>query len=94
MMSYTKRLHRYLLLVGCVLAYLWSIFTKQIGVDLPKEKEADKEDNDEFYLKVHHAMLEVEVVSGDLICPETGRKFPIKNGIPNMLCNEEEVSKK
>jgi len=26
-----------------------------------------------------------------LICPESGRKFPISKGIPNMLLNEDEV---
>lgn len=41
--------------------------------------------------KVHHALFEVEIMEGELICPETGRKFPIKKGIPNMLCNEDEV---
>ncbi len=46
---------------------------------------------DENLLKtLHHVLLEVEVMEGDLECPETGRKFPIKNGIPNMLINEDE----
>lgn len=35
--------------------------------------------------------LQVEVQEGDLVCPETGRKFPISKGIPNMLLNEDEV---
>lgn len=34
---------------------------------------------------------QVEVIKGFLICPESGRKFPIENGIPNMLLNEGEV---
>jgi multifunctional methyltransferase subunit TRM112 len=33
----------------------------------------------------------VEVVEGCLVCPESGREFPIKDGIPNMLLNEDEV---
>lgn len=36
-------------------------------------------------------LLEVEVINGDLLCPESGRKFPINDGIPNMLLNEDEV---
>lgn len=60
-----------------------------LGVELPLEME--KDDDPEFLNKVHHALMEVEVISGDLVCPETGRKFNIKDGIPNMLCNEEEV---
>jgi hypothetical protein len=26
-----------------------------------------------------------------LTCPETGRKFPVTKGIPNMLLHEDEV---
>ena len=48
-------------------------------------------DGEEVLKKVHHALFEVEVIRGELVCPETGRKFPIKQGIPNMLCNEDEV---
>ena len=33
----------------------------------------------------------MEVLEGALICPETGRRFPITGGIPNMLLNEDEV---
>jgi len=33
----------------------------------------------------------VEVIDGDLVCPETGRKFPVAEGIPNMLANEDEI---
>ncbi|KAL3276174.1 hypothetical protein HHI36_020893 [Cryptolaemus montrouzieri] len=58
---------------------------------LPEALIADYENNEEFLKKVHHALLEIEVVSGNLVCPETGRSFPINNGIPNMLLNEDEV---
>jgi multifunctional methyltransferase subunit TRM112 len=48
--------------------------------------------NDEEFLKrLHIVLLEVEIIEGELICPETGRKFPISNGIPNMLVNDDEV---
>ncbi|KAH9400969.1 hypothetical protein TYRP_002552 [Tyrophagus putrescentiae] len=60
-----------------------------LGVELPAEK--DQSESEEFLKQVHHALLELEVTTGDLVCPETGRKFPIKNGIPNMLCNEDEI---
>ncbi|XP_014668737.1 PREDICTED: multifunctional methyltransferase subunit TRM112-like protein [Priapulus caudatus] len=59
--------------------------------DLPKELPENIESNQDFLKKVHHLLMEVEVISGNLICPETGRKFPINNGIPNMLLNEDEV---
>lgn len=59
-------------------------------MDLPIEAPSGTADEDTMK-KVHHALLEVEVVKGDLVCPETGRKFPINQGIPNMLCNEDEI---
>ena len=36
-------------------------------------------------------VFQVEVQKGFLVCPETSRKFPVENGIPNMLLNEDEV---
>lgn len=35
--------------------------------------------------------VQVCLEDGALICPETGRRFPVVNGIPNMLLNEDEV---
>ena len=46
---------------------------------------------EDFMKAVHHVMVEVEIVEGELQCPETGRKFPISEGIPNMLLREDEV---
>ena len=31
------------------------------------------------------------MINGELVCPETKRKFPVSDGIPNMLANEDEV---
>lgn len=47
--------------------------------------------DEEFLKKLHHILLEIDVVEGNLECPETGRQFPINDGIPNMLLNEDEV---
>ncbi|KAJ1108533.1 hypothetical protein NDU88_005909 [Pleurodeles waltl] len=58
--------------------------------DLPRELVADYESNEDFLRKVHHVLLEVEVIEGTLKCPESGREFPITKGIPNMLLNEDE----
>ncbi|XP_029470661.1 multifunctional methyltransferase subunit TRM112-like protein [Rhinatrema bivittatum] len=59
--------------------------------DLPQELIGDYENNEDFLRKVHHVMLEVEVIEGALKCPESGREFPISRGIPNMLLSEEET---
>lgn len=51
---------------------------------------ADLED-EEFLRKLHHALLELELEDGALVCPETGRRFEVKRGIPNLLLREDEV---
>jgi multifunctional methyltransferase subunit TRM112 len=37
------------------------------------------------------SFFQVEVIDGELVCPESGRKFSISKGIPNMLLNENEL---
>lgn len=60
--------------------------------EIPEEINVETSLNDtDFLQKLHHLLLEIEIVNGSLICPETGRVFPISNGIPNMLLNEDEV---
>ncbi|XP_071153883.1 multifunctional methyltransferase subunit TRM112-like protein [Mytilus edulis] len=58
---------------------------------LPTEVAESYESDEDFLKKAHRILMEVEIVEGDLICPETGRKFPVNRGIPNMLLNEDEV---
>eukprot|EP01039_Chlorochromonas_danica_P007594 gene7594-8394_t len=41
--------------------------------------------------ELHHLLFEVHVLEGSLVCPATGRRFPVKDGIPNMLLHEDEV---
>ena len=55
------------------------------------ELKPSYEDDVDFLRRAHHILLEVEVISGDLVCPETSRKFPVTDGVPNMLLNEDEV---
>ncbi|XP_060520466.1 multifunctional methyltransferase subunit TRM112-like protein [Cylas formicarius] len=59
--------------------------------DLPKELSENYENDHNFLKKAHRVLLEVDVIDGELVCPESGRKFPISNGIPNMLLNEDEI---
>ena len=35
--------------------------------------------------------LQIHIINGALVCPNCGRKYPIINGIPNMLLNENET---
>ena len=40
---------------------------------------------------LHMVLMDVHLLEGNLICPDTGRKFPVKEGIPNMILHEDEV---
>lgn len=59
--------------------------------ELPDNAEPTMLDSDEFLNRFHHALLELHLEEGALVCPETGRKFPVNKGIPNMLLHEDEV---
>ncbi|XP_060081256.1 multifunctional methyltransferase subunit TRM112-like protein [Ylistrum balloti] len=61
------------------------------GEGLPETLKENYEEDEELLKKVHHVMMQVEVIEGNLVCPESGRQFPISSGIPNMLLNEDEV---
>ncbi|KAF3655474.1 Multifunctional methyltransferase subunit-like protein [Capsicum annuum] len=59
--------------------------------ELPENADASMLDSDDFLHKFHHALLELHLEEGALVCPETGRKFPVNKGVPNMLLHEDEV---
>ena len=59
--------------------------------DLPVAVPQGYENNSDFLKQAHHALYEIELINGSLVCPETGRKFPVSDGIPNMLLNEDEI---
>lgn len=50
-----------------------------------------QQDNLEFLQHLHHILFEYHIIDGTLTCPTSGRKFPIKEGIPNMLLHEDEI---
>lgn len=58
---------------------------------LPEQLPDELDDADEATMQMLHRLLvETHVQEGQLECPETGRRFPIASGIPNMLLNEDE----
>ena len=61
--------------------------------DLPPVADVDAamKADEVFLRKVHHALLDIHLMDGRLLCPETGRPFVVKDGIPNMLLHEDEV---
>ncbi|NWS85566.1 TR112 protein, partial [Toxostoma redivivum] len=59
--------------------------------ELPPEPVPNYEGGEEFLRRLHHVLLEVEVLEGALQCPDSGRRFPISKGVPNMLLTEDEA---
>jgi len=47
--------------------------------------------SDPVFLKaLYHVLMNVHLVRGVLTCPDTGREFPVTNGVPNFMLDEEE----
>eukprot|EP01126_Amoeba_proteus_P037365 TRINITY_DN3853_c0_g1_i1.p1 TRINITY_DN3853_c0_g1~~TRINITY_DN3853_c0_g1_i1.p1 ORF type:complete len:124 (+),score=18.35 TRINITY_DN3853_c0_g1_i1:79-450(+) len=89
--------------VPCNLEYVKNILSRidyavlrlaarALGYDeLPEEIPKEAQSNEDFFNRVHHALYNIEVEEGVLVCQESGREFNIKNGIPDMLLKENEV---
>ena len=59
---------------------------------MPELPETLDDNVDETVLKnLHDVMFDIHVVEGVLICPDTGRRFMINMGIPNMILHEDEI---
>mmetsp|Transcript_13473 Transcript_13473/g.20077 ORF Transcript_13473/g.20077 Transcript_13473/m.20077 type:complete len:140 (-) Transcript_13473:472-891(-) len=43
-----------------------------------------------FLRALYHVLMNVHLVRGVLTCPDTGREFPVSNGIANFMLEEEE----
>jgi multifunctional methyltransferase subunit TRM112 len=48
----------------------------------PDALTPDLMDSEEFLKAVHQLLLDMHVMEGFLICPDTGHRFPITDGIP------------
>jgi multifunctional methyltransferase subunit TRM112 len=46
--------------------------------------------DDEFLRALYHILMNVHVIHGKLVCPQTGREFSVQDGIANFMLNEEE----
>jgi len=58
--------------------------------DIP-EKLPEGDINTATLEALYHVLFNIHVIEGHLVCPDTGRKFPIKQGIPNMILHEDEI---
>eukprot|EP01099_Mayorella_cantabrigiensis_P005395 TRINITY_DN4313_c0_g1_i2.p1 TRINITY_DN4313_c0_g1~~TRINITY_DN4313_c0_g1_i2.p1 ORF type:complete len:146 (-),score=24.50 TRINITY_DN4313_c0_g1_i2:68-442(-) len=64
---------------------------QQISLNIPSELPDLSLRDDTFLQNLHTVLLDVEVEEGSLICPNCSRKFPIRQGIPDMLLKQDEV---
>mmetsp|Transcript_5357 Transcript_5357/g.8456 ORF Transcript_5357/g.8456 Transcript_5357/m.8456 type:complete len:135 (-) Transcript_5357:161-565(-) len=64
----------------------------EIPHEQPSARDLDSTDDGNNILEaLHQVLFDIHVIEGHLICPDTGRKFPIKDGIPNMILHEDEI---
>lgn len=57
-----------------------------VGVEgIPTKWEESLLQDEDFLKAMHRLLLDVFVMEGTLICQETGKRFPIKKGIANMM---------
>ena len=65
--------------------------SKQLGEEeLPSELKSDLLENSDFLMKLHNIIFQFHVVEGKLICKECKREYLVKNGIPNLLLEDDE----
>ena len=56
-----------------------------MGAVMPSQLTPDLLQDKDFLRACFHLLINVDIKSGSLICSETGRRFPITNGIPDMM---------
>ena len=62
------------------------ICAQAVGIEgLPAVYDASLLSEADFLSFVHNLLLDIHVIKGTLVCPDTGRKYPIADGIPNMM---------
>ena len=57
---------------------------------LPPTLTEDMSQDAEFLKALYHILMDVHLVQGMLTCPVTGREFPVRNEIPEIMLNEDE----
>jgi len=65
---------------------------KEFNFEVPSE-QPPKEiiENEDFQKHLHSILVKRQITEGSMICPNCERSYEIKNGIPNMLLNEDEI---
>lgn len=61
---------------------------RQVGMpegSLPPALTPELLEDSSFLQALHRVLMDMHVVEGALVCPETGRRFPIAEGVPNLM---------
>lgn len=53
--------------------------------DIPREYDCKLLQDADFIRAMHNMLMDIHVIKGCLICPESGRRFPIENRIVDMM---------
>lgn len=74
----------------------WSALVQaanDVGIPtLPPSLTVELSEDTSFLQALYHILMNVHLIKGMLTCPVTGREFPVTDGIPNMMLEEEECS--
>ncbi len=72
----------------------WKILVQgaaQLGLKtLPASLTEDLANDTAFLRALYHVLMNVHLVKGILTCPDTGKEFPVTNGIANFMLEEDE----
>ena len=68
------------------------VAAEAVGLNgLPDQYSDALLEDESFLVAMHNLLIDIHVDTGTLTCPETGYKFPIANGLPDMLLPEDKA---
>lgn len=59
--------------------------------DLPTQLPDNAQEDEFFLTNLGKYLMGIDIESGEMICNDCGHVYPITDGIPNMLLNENEI---
>lgn len=60
-------------------------FETQLDITIPESLPTNAKEDDAFLQQLWSVIQDVHVIEGEMECPGCHRKFPITQGIPNMV---------
>jgi multifunctional methyltransferase subunit TRM112 len=75
----------------CIFWWHFLQAAKDLGIPtLPPILTQELAEDEQFLKALYHVLMNVHLIQGMLTCPVTGREFPVMDGIPNMMIQEDE----